>query len=236
MAMRPEACAAAGEALPVETTAPTPDATIREGEMEGALHAVGELGYRAASVRAVLEYSGAHRKQFYEHFDSLEDCFAQAYSAWIDQLGATVLATAVAADGWRESLQAGLVALFRFVAQRPEISRALFVEVQVAGGEALAKHDEAIERLAGLLDTVRAELAADDQPPDSAGVFVVAGVEACVCDALAAGEADRIWDALPELMHLAVGTYLGKEAADEALAEARALLEGRRASLEGVTR
>ena len=44
-AMRSEARAAAGEALPVETTAPTPDATIREGEMEGVLHVVGELGY-----------------------------------------------------------------------------------------------------------------------------------------------------------------------------------------------
>ena len=81
--MRPEACAAAGEALQVETEAraATPDATVREGEMEGALHVVGEVGYRAASVRAVLEYSGAHRKQFYEHFGSLEDCFGQAYEA-----------------------------------------------------------------------------------------------------------------------------------------------------------
>jgi len=63
--MRPEACAAAREALPVETTAPTPDATVREGEMEGALHVVGELGYRAASVRAILEFSGGHRRHFY---------------------------------------------------------------------------------------------------------------------------------------------------------------------------
>lgn len=231
--MRPEACAAAREALPVETTAPTPDATIREGEMEGALHVVGEHGYRAASVRAVLEYSGGHRKQFYEHFDSLEDCFAQAYSAWIDRLGATVLTVAVAADGWQASVRAGLVALFRFVAQSPEISRALFVEVQVAGGRASAKHDEAVERLAGLLNTVREELSPDDRPPPSAGAFVVGGIEACVCDALAAGEADRIWDALPELMHLAVGTYLGKEAADEALDEARTLLDEHRDTLEG---
>jgi hypothetical protein len=41
-----------------------------------------ELGYRGASVRAVLEYS----KQFYDHFESLADCFAQAYGAWIDRL------------------------------------------------------------------------------------------------------------------------------------------------------
>ena len=108
--MRQEACAAAREALPVESTetsAPTPDATIREGEMEGVLHVVGELGFRGASVRAVLEYSGGHRKQFYDHFESLEDCFAQAYEAWIDRLGVSLLEAAVSASGWRASVAGG---------------------------------------------------------------------------------------------------------------------------------
>lgn len=90
-----------------------------------------------------------------------------------------------------------------------------------------------IERLAGLLDGVRAEIAPEDEPPESTGVFVVGGVEACICDALAAGEPARIWDALPELMHLAVGSYLGKEAAEEEFAETSALLERHRDVLEG---
>lgn len=234
--MRQEACAAAREALPVESTetnAPTPDATIREGEMEGVLHVVGELGFRAASVRAVLEYSGGHRKQFYDHFDSLEDCFAQAYGAWIDRLGVSLLEAAVAESGWRSSVQAGLARLLQFVTGRPEIARALFVEVQIAGGAALAKHDEALDRLAGLLDSVRGEIPPGEEPPGPTGIFVIGGVEACICDALAAEEASRLWDALPELMHLAVGSYLGNEAAEEAFEEARALLERDRAGLEG---
>lgn len=237
--MRQEACAAAGEALPVESTETSvqaPDATIREGEMEGVLHVVGEQGYRGASVRAVLEYSGGHRKQFYDHFESLEDCFAQAYGAWIDRVGAGLLEAAVAAPGWQASVRAGLVRLFQFVGERPAIARSLFVEVQVAGGAALAKHDEAVDRLAGLLDSVRAEIEPGSEPPEATGVFVVGGVEACLCDVLAAGEANRIWDALPELMHLAVGSYLGKEAAEVAFGEARELLERDRAALEGGAR
>jgi AcrR family transcriptional regulator len=234
--MRPEACAAAREALPVETTAPTPDATIREGEMEGALHVVGELGYRGASVRAILEYSGGHRKQFYEHFANLDDCFQQAYAAWIERLGVSLLEAAVTAPGWRASVRAGLVRLFRFVAEQPAIARSLFVEVQVAGGAALGEHDEAAERLARALDSVRGEIPTGQEPPQSAGIFVVGGVEACICDALAAGEANRIWDFLPELMHLAVGSYLGNEAAGEEFEAAKALLEGDRAELEGAGR
>jgi AcrR family transcriptional regulator len=231
--MRQEACAAAGEALPVETTAPTPDATVREGEMEGALHVVGELGYRAASVRAVLEYSGGHRRQFYDHFDNLEDCFEQAYEAWIERLGVSLLEAAISPPGWGPGVRAGLIRLFRFVGERPQIARALFVEVQVAGGAALNVHDEALERLAGALDSVRGEIEPEQAPPEATGIFVVGGIEACVCEVLAEGNQNRIWDALPELMHLAVGSYLGKEAAEEAFEEAKVLLGRDRAQLEG---
>jgi AcrR family transcriptional regulator len=224
--MRPEACAAAGEALQVETEArtATPDATVREGEMEGALHVVGEVGYRAASVRAVLEYSGSHRRQFYEHFDSLEDCFGQAYEAWIERLGVSLLEAAIGADGWRESVQASIVRLFEFVVERPAIARALFLEVQVAGGAALAKHEEATERLGAALDSVRSEIAPAEQPPEAAAFFVLGGIEAAICDVLAEGNPNRVWDALPELMHLTAGSYLGNEAAVEAFEEARQLL------------
>jgi AcrR family transcriptional regulator len=231
--MRPEACAAAREALPVETTAPTPDATVREGEMEGALGAVGAVRYKGAAVRAVLEYSGGHRRQFYDHFDSLEDCFQQAYRTWIDRLGVELLEAAIGGDGWLAGVRAGLVRLFQFIAERPEIARSLFVEVHVAGGGAMDEHDAAIERLAQALDSARGDLSEDEAPPVTTGLFVIGGFEACVCDVLAAGEIQRIWDALPELMHLAAGSYLDKEAADEAYEEARALLEEERAQLEG---
>lgn len=234
--MRQEACAAAGEALPVEATVPTPDATVREGEMEGVLQVVGELGYRGASVRAVLEYSGGHRKQFYDHFANLEDCFAQAYASWIERLGVSLLEAAVAADDWTAAVQAGLVRLFEIIGERPAIARSLFVEVHIAGGAALVEHDSAVERLAQALDSVRADVDPGETPPETTGVFVVGGVEACVCDALAAGEASRIWNALPELMQLAVGSYLGREAADEAFEKARTFLERDRAELGGERR
>jgi AcrR family transcriptional regulator len=233
--MRPEARAAAREALPVETTATTPDATVREGEMEGVLHVVGELGFRGASVRAVLEYSGGHRKQFYDHFESLEDCFEQAYGTWIERLGVDLLEATLTADGWQQSVRAGLVRLFEFVSERPTIARSLFIEVQVAGGGALAEHDGAVDRLAQALDSVRAEIG-DDAPPEATGLFVVGGIEACVCDVLAAGETTRIWNALPELMHMVAGSYLGKEAAEEAFEDAQAFLERDRAELGGEPR
>lgn len=201
--------------------------------MEGVLVACGELGFRETSVRSILEHSGGHRAQFYQHFESKEDCFEQAYAVWIERLGVSLLEAAVGASGWRAGVRAALIRLFGFIAERPLIARSLFVEVQVAGGTTLAKHEEAIDRLAEALDSVRAELEPSEAPPEATGVFVVGGIEACVCDVLAAGDPSRIWNALPELMHLAVGSYLGKEVADEELEEARALLARERSGLGG---
>ncbi len=133
-------------------------------------------------------------------------------------------------------MRAGLVRLFEFVSERPTIARSLFIEVQVAGGGALAEHDRAVDRLAQALDSVRAEVDPEDAPPEATGLFVVGGIEACVCDVLAAGETTRIWNALPELMHMVAGSYLGKEAAEEAFEDAQVFLERDRAELEGGSR
>ncbi len=225
--------AAAWEALPVDSEVRTSEEQAREGAMEGVLAVAGQVGYRAASVRAILEYSGGHRRQFYELFASKEDCFEQAYSVWLARVGAAVLEAAAAAPTWTASVQAGLVAVFEFVARRPEIARSLFVEVQVAGGGALTEHEATVERIATALDSVREQIEADQQPPAATGLFVVGGIEASVCDALTAGEASRVWDALPELMHLAVGSYLTTADAEAAFEEAKELLARKRGALEG---
>lgn len=207
---------------------------VREGAMEGVLVACGELGFRETSVRAILEHSGGHRAQFYQHFESKEDCFAQAYAAWIERLCVSVLEAAATTPGWEAGVREAIVRLFQFVTAKPAIARALFVEVQIAGEPAIARHEAAVERLAAAIDSARADLDPADEPPEATGVFVVGGIESCVTEALTAGDPDRIWDALPELMHFAAGSYLGKEAAEGAFERASILLERERARLMGL--
>lgn len=209
---------------------------VREWAMEAVLAACGELGYREASVRAILERSGGHRAQFYKHFESKEDCFAQAYATWIERLGVSLLEAAATAPGWEAGVREAIVRLFQFATARPAISRALFVEVQIAGEPALARHDAVVERLAAAVDGARAEIDPAEAPPEATGAFVVGGVEACVAEALSAGDPDRLWDALPELMHFAAGSYFGKEAAEGAFERASELLLRERARLTGAER
>jgi len=202
--------------------------------MEGVLLASGELGYRETSVRSILEHSGGHRAQFYRHFESKEDCFAQAYATWIERLCVSLLEGAVTAPGWEAGVREAIVRLFRFVTARPAIARALFVEVQIAGEPALARHEAVVERLAAVIDGARAEIDPAEAPPEATGVFVVGGIESSVCEALSAGDPDRLWDALPELMHFAVGSYFDRSTAEGAFERASIALERERARLTGV--
>ncbi len=202
--------------------------------MEGVLAACGELGFRETSVRAILEHSGGHRAQFYKDFESKEDCFAQAYAVWIERLCVSVLEVAVTTPGWEAGVREAIVRLFQFVTARPAIARALFVEVQIAGEPAMARHEAAVERLAAAIDSPRAEIDPAEAPPEATGAFVVGGIEACVCEALSAGDPSRLWEALPELMHFAAGSYFGKEEAEGAFERASILLARERARLTGV--
>jgi AcrR family transcriptional regulator len=206
----------------------------REGAMEGVLLASGELGFRETSVRAILEHSGGHRAQFYKDFESKEDCFAQAYAVWIERLCVGLLEAAATTPGWEAGVREAVVRLFRFVTERPAIARALFVEVQIAGEPAMARHEAVVERLAAAVDSARAEIEPDEAPPEATGIFVVGGIESCACEALSAGDPERLWEALPELMHFAVGSYFGKEAAEAAFERASILLERERGRLTGV--
>lgn len=207
---------------------------VREGAMEGVLAVCGEIGFRETSVRAILEHSGGHRAQFYQQFESKEDCFAQAYATWIERLCVSVLEAAATTPGWEAGVREAIVRLFRFVTARPAIARALFVEVQIAGEPAMARHEAVMDRLATAIDSARAEIEPSEAPPEATGTFVVGGVESCICEALSAGDPGRLWDTLPELMHFAVGSYFGKEAAEGAFEQASIMLERDRAQLMGV--
>jgi AcrR family transcriptional regulator len=230
--MAAEASAALNRVDPLGANG-APEGDAREGAMEGVLIATGELGYRETSVRSILERSGGHRAQFYKDFESKEDCFAQAYAAWIERLCVSLLEAAATTPGWEGGVRAAIVRLFQFATARPAIARALFVEVQIAGEPALARHEAAVDRLAAAIDSARADVDPAAAPPEATGVFVVGGIEACVSEALSAGDPARVWPVLPELMHFAAGSYFGKEEAEGAFERASILLERERGRLTG---
>jgi AcrR family transcriptional regulator len=180
----------------------------RRATLEAMLETSGELGYRDATVRRVIARSGGTVVQFYRQFRSRRDCFAAAYELELDRLCAALLEVGAGKPSWSEGFAAALAELFDYVAKRPQLSRAIFEEVYVAGGAALVRHEEALERLSGAIDSAhRKTTGSCHSPPPVAASFMVGGIEGLVRAKLAAGEAELLPRTLPELMRIAAALY-----------------------------
>jgi AcrR family transcriptional regulator len=203
------------------------DDPLRETIMEAMLAAAGERGYREVSIQNVLERYGGHRVQFWQRFASKEGCFVAAHAAWTDRLATELLTAALAAGEWRAGVRAALFGLLDFVEARPAIARALLIEAEIAGGAALAKREETIERLGLAIDSAREQAMPEERPPALTGLFVAGGIATYVGEQLAAGGTVAIREGLPELMRFATDPYFGEQAGREELELTRDLLRGR---------
>lgn len=196
-----------------------PPGPVRDRLLDAMLLATADVGYEHVAVRHVVGRARAGRQSFYTYFENKDDCFAQAYAAAMEQLYDRVIGTAREQPGWREGLRAGLAELLGFCAEEPQVARALFIEVHAAGGEALAKRNEVMERFARAIDSGRDE-AALQSPPSVTGTFMVGAIETMICTRLMDGEPERIRDLLPGILHFVVLPYFGEDAAWEELTAA----------------
>jgi len=177
------------------------------------LEAVGTKGYERATVQDAIAAAGLYRQSFYDSFAGKEDCYLQAIdagSAWIEL---AMREAAVGQSTWRGQLRGALAGLLRFLDERPEVGRALLVEVHAAGRGAVSKRAEAMERAASLMDRAREE-SSETAPPISAEA-IVAGILAVLHSRLSANQTGGYSELLPELMYLAVLPYFGADVARE---------------------
>jgi AcrR family transcriptional regulator len=177
----------------------------------------GELGYSRTSVLRVAERSGVSVGQFYFHFPNRAGCFAAAYEAEAEALCTEMLAAAARQSGWRFGLRAALERLFAFALERPAVAQAILSEVYVAGGDALVKHEEVLERLSHAVDSARREIPSRQAPPPVTATFMVGAGEEFLRAGLTGTEPERLWASQGELMQLIVAPYLGDEVAEQEL-------------------
>jgi AcrR family transcriptional regulator len=189
------------------------DAALARGRCEvSMLELSGEVGYRAVTVEQVLSHSGVSLEQFEAEFGDLESCFVAAYEAEADVLCEAMLEAASREDDWRTGTRAALETLLRFVAERPAVAKALLRDVHVVGGQALAKYEEALARLAAALGQ------GGDLPEEQlawTSSFIVGAVEGVISARLARKKTEDMQTLLPELMYLIVASIDGRDAAEE---------------------
>ncbi len=159
----------------------------------------GELGYRGVSVQNVCDGYGGYRTQFYRHFADTAECFAIAYEQEIERLCQEMLAIIAAQQSEKSRIEAALNSLAELVATEPELAKALFIEVHVAGGRALAKRQEVVERLSHAIDRACRENESRHSSPPITAEFIVGIVDQAVASALARQTPGELKAAVPEL-------------------------------------
>ncbi|MGH2974087.1 MAG: TetR/AcrR family transcriptional regulator [Solirubrobacterales bacterium] len=190
-----------------------PERASEEGALEAMLLVVGSRGYEKATVQEVLERSGISRDRFQRRFGSKEACFARAYEMAAERTCAEALEAGRGAESWRAGFRAALARLLRTVAEQPLMARALLIEVRAARGEAWAKHQQLVERLAAAVDLARREPGARPGATPLTAQFVVGAVEEAICAEIGAGRTAAVERLLPDLAHLGVLQYFGEDEA-----------------------
>jgi AcrR family transcriptional regulator len=185
--------------------------------MAAMLEACGERGYRNVSVQHLIDRYGGSRRDFYAHFPSKLECYADAYELEIERRYIELMEIVAGEDDWTKGLLEGLRRTAAFIDERPALARGLFLEVQVAGGRALRKRAEMIARLRQALDEARSERdEAETAPPPMTAAFMLGSIRHSVHGALLRGAPREFAAEVPDFHRLVSSAFPGNAHAQEA--------------------
>jgi AcrR family transcriptional regulator len=182
----------------------------RERLIAGLAAAVAEKGYAAVTLSDIVKEAKVSRRVFYANFESKEQCFLAAFDVVVGHLGELVAEAVAGEEGWPRQMVAATRAVLRFLASEPDLARLCLVESRVAGPAVTARFNAAVRELVPLLRRGRGERPEGERPlPDSTEDSTVGSLVSLVYRKVAAGEAERLEELLPECVELILLPYLG---------------------------
>ena len=184
--------------------------------VDAMLREVGERGYGATTVAAVVGRAQVSRNAFYELFADKQDCFLAACDE-VGERSVARVAQLASAPSWLDVLREGFEAFLAWWDAQPGLMAAYLVDLPTAGRAALEQRERQIVRFAEMLDAL-AERARAEQPelppvPELATRVLVAGIFDLFGREIQAGRSDRLAELREPVIDLVVRTL-----ADEATA------------------
>jgi AcrR family transcriptional regulator len=140
-------------------------------------------GYAEASAEAISRAAGMSKATFYEHFANKEECILALFDiAATEVLQAMAAGTAAGGKDPLQRMRGGLRAFLDILAEHPNESQTLLVEIIGAGPRAAQRRDEVFGRFAEAIDAenaaaARAGTVARLASPDDAYAIVGAVAE-----------------------------------------------------------
>ncbi len=181
--------------------------------LAAAVVAVDELGYADTTVADVTSRARVSRRTFYELFSNREECLAAVLEDVVALIKGQIAAAGLEGLSWRERVRGGLWVILSFLDREPALARICVVQALRGGPEMLARREEILAGLAGVVDGGRLEGARGGGCTPLTAEGVVGAGFAIVYARLLRGERGPLTGLLGELMGIVVLPYLGAGAA-----------------------
>ena len=177
-----------------------------------------ERGYELTTIEDVVARAEVDRADFDRHFAGKEDCFVQAYWAYVvEAFEGRVFAAFEQHRSWRDGLRASAYEAARFIRDNPRESRFGSIEMMAVGPVAQAHRERQLHRIVDLIDAGRQELEDPDSMNRAAAEGVLGAIYTVAVREQASDNGGAAEDYVPDLMYIAVRPYLGHEVAREEL-------------------
>ncbi len=177
--------------------------------LAGAVGAIDEFGYANATVAHITSRARVSRRTFYELFENREACLLALIEDVVAMLAEEIAQAGLAGLPWRERVRGGLAVILGFFDREPALARVCVVQALQGGPAVLARREEVLARLAGVLDEGRGESARAGECTPLTGEGLVGAAFGIVYARLARGERAPLSDLLGDLMGMIVLPYLG---------------------------
>lgn len=200
----------------------------RDRLLEAAATAAADNGYPALTVAEICKRANVSRRTFYELFADKEECLLAAYDAIAGRFLADVIAACqIEGITWAEQIRLGLEAILDYFAENPRHAKLCLIEVWAAGPKAVERYYNAANVLASFIDAGRGTSPYGAMIPAATAGATFNGCAFALARHVLDGEAERLPELLPDLLHMVLVPYLGFEAAERERERARELLAER---------
>lgn len=192
----------------------------RERLLAAVVPIVAERGYRAATITEIVKVASISTRDFYLHFESVEQCFLAAFDAVYDHFKRLVADAVVAEDEWAFKVIAALRAALNYFASEPDFARLCLVEPLTSTPTIAVRFREAVLEGVPALAAGRADHGNGDSLPESTEDSLLGGLVSLASRSLLTDGAGSLPALLPDLVEFVLAPYLGPERAAELAAAA----------------
>lgn len=186
----------------------------RERLIAGIASAVAEHGYNAVTITHITKEAAVSRRVFYANFEGKQECFLAAFDAVVAHVRELIAMAVEAAPDWPHQAIAAARSALAFLASEPDLARLCLVEAQTAGPAVSEHFHAAVRELVPPLERGRRERADERPLPPTTEDSTIGALASLASRKVAAGEAERLEDLLPDFAEFILAPYLGPDEAE----------------------